>query len=154
MHRFFIIILFCCIAQIITAQQNSFVGTLSDAALLLTKQKVVYDPAYYRMDYPNGDVPANRGVCTDVIIRAYRKLGVDLQKEVHEDMAANFHLYPKMWGLKRPDPNIDHRRVPNLQTFFRATVKVFPFRPMRPITAPATWLRGCLITGWLTSESW
>lgn len=79
---------------------------------------MVYDPAYYRISYPNGDVPADRGVCTDVIIRAYRKMGVDLQKKVHEDMKAHFHLYPKNWGMSRPDPNIDHRRVPNLMVFF------------------------------------
>ena len=68
--------------------------------------------------YPNGDVPANKGVCTDVIIRAYRKMGIDLQKDVHEDMVQNFSIYPKDWGLKKPDKNIDHRRVPNLRTFF------------------------------------
>src|SRR5690606_11380516 len=70
------------------------------------------------LDYPNGDVPPNKGVCTDVIIRAYRKLGIDLQKEVHEDMKANFGKYPKNWGLSQPDKNIDHRRVPNLMIFF------------------------------------
>jgi len=74
---------------------------------------------------PNGDVPANTGVCSDVVIRAYRKLGIDLQKEVHEDMKANFNKYPKNWGLSRPDRNIDHRRVPNLMVFFsrHGTVK-------------------------------
>ena len=78
-----------------------------------------YDPAYTQIAYPGGDVPIERGVCTDVIIRAYREgLGVDLQKLVHEDMAANFSKYPHKWGLTNPDSNIDHRRVPNLQTFF------------------------------------
>jgi uncharacterized protein YijF (DUF1287 family) len=77
-----------------------------------------YDPAYIVLDYPNGDVPIESGVCTDVVIRAMRKAGIDLQKDVHEDMAANFSLYPKKWGLTKADPNIDHRRVPNLQTFF------------------------------------
>lgn len=76
-----------------------------------------YDPAYRRIAYPNGDVPRETGVCTDVIIRAYRAAGVDLQVLVHEDMKANFAKYPQMWGLRRPDPNIDHRRVPNLATF-------------------------------------
>ncbi len=71
-----------------------------------------------QIGYPDGDVPANKGVCTDVVIRAYRKFGIDLQKEVHEDMKANFDKYPKNWGLSRPDKNIDHRRVPNLMTFF------------------------------------
>jgi uncharacterized protein len=100
--------------------ENNFQQKLSEAAILLTRDKVVYDPAYVSIKYPNGDVPKNKGVCTDVIIRAYRKLGVDLQKEVHEDMKANFSLYPnlKKWGLKKTDTNIDHRRVPNLEVFF------------------------------------
>ncbi|HCC52951.1 MAG TPA: DUF1287 domain-containing protein, partial [Porphyromonadaceae bacterium] len=76
------------------------------------------DPAYFSIPYPGGDVPANKGVCTDVVIRAYRRLGIDLQKEVHEDMKANFPKYPKNWGLSRPDTNIDHRRAPNLMVFF------------------------------------
>lgn len=79
-----------------------------------------YDPAYTQIDYPGGDVPIGKGVCTDVIIRAYRDgLNTDLQKLVHEDMRANFTAYPRNWGLKRPDRNIDHRRVPNLMTFFK-----------------------------------
>lgn len=78
-----------------------------------------YDPAYRRIAYPGGDVPAATGVCTDVVIRALRLQGLDLQKAVHEDMAANFSAYPRQWGLKRPDRNIDHRRVPNLMTWFR-----------------------------------
>lgn len=92
--------------------------SLSDAAIGLIDRNVVYDPAYVALDYPGGDVPSDRGVCSDVVIRAYRKLGTDLQKEVHEDMKANFSLYPKVWGLSAPDRNIDHRRVPNLMTFF------------------------------------
>ena len=77
-----------------------------------------YDPAYVVIPYPMGDVPPEKGVCTDVVIRAFRKTGVDLQRAVHEDMAKNFAAYPKKWNLKKPDSNIDHRRVPNLQTFF------------------------------------
>ena len=77
-----------------------------------------YDPAYMRLDYPGGDVPPERGVCTDVLVRAWRRLGVDLQRLVHEDMRAHFGRYPQNWGLRRPDRNIDHRRVPNLATFF------------------------------------
>ena len=105
--------------------QTDFFSKLSNAALELTKQHVQYDPAYYRIGYPGGDVPADKGVCTDVVIRAYRKLGIDLQKEVHTDMAANFGKYPKIWGLKKTDTNIDHRRVPNLMCFFgrHGTVK-------------------------------
>jgi len=80
---------------------------------------LAYDPAYRRIAYPGGDVPMATGVCTDVVIRALRLQGLDLQKAVHEDMAANFSAYPKQWGLKRPDRNIDHRRVPNLMTWFK-----------------------------------
>ena len=92
---------------------------LAECALELTEQNVTYDPSYFSIDYPNGDVPSDKGVCTDVVIRAYRKIGVDLQKEVHEDMKANFNAYPKIWGLKTTDKNIDHRRIPNLMTFFK-----------------------------------
>jgi uncharacterized protein len=98
--------------------QESFGMRLSEAAMALTRQQVRYDPAYYAMPYPGGDLPTGRGVCTDVVIRAYRALGIDLQKEVHEDMRAHFELYPPLWGLSRPDRNIDHRRVPNLMVFF------------------------------------
>lgn len=79
----------------------------------------LYDPSYVRLGYPGGDVPIERGVCTDVVIRALRALGVDLQREVHEDMRAAFDHYPRMWGLRRPDRNIDHRRVPNLEVYFQ-----------------------------------
>ncbi len=98
--------------------QNDFYSQLVSAALDLTRQSVTYDPKYFSIPYPNGDIPSDKGVCTDVIIRAYRKLGVDLQKEVHEDMKANFSVYPKNWGMSHTDTNIDHRRVPNLMTFF------------------------------------
>lgn len=105
--------------------QDNYSDRLSKAALELTKQIVNYDLSYFTIVYPNGDVPTNKGVCTDVIIRAYRKLGIDLQKEVHEDMKLNFSKYPKIWGLSKTDRNIDHRRVPNLMTFFtrHGTVK-------------------------------
>lgn len=80
---------------------------------------LVYDPAYTRLGYPGGDVPRSKGVCTDVVIRAYRDaFAVDLQREVHQDMAGHFAAYPRRWGLKRADRNIDHRRVPNLETFW------------------------------------
>ena len=78
-----------------------------------------YDPAYRRLSYPNGDVPLTTGVCTDVLIRALRQQGLDLQQAVHQDMRVNFRLYPKNWWLSRPDSNIDHRRVPNLMTWFK-----------------------------------
>jgi uncharacterized protein YijF (DUF1287 family) len=93
-------------------------GELSNAAMELTKQSVTYDPTYFKINYPNGDVPADKGVCTDVVIRAYRKLNIDLQQLIHEDMKLNFNSYPKNWGLTTTDKNIDHRRVPNLMTFF------------------------------------
>jgi hypothetical protein len=109
-----------------TYSQIGFSDSLSDAALELTKQLVDYDPGYITIAYPNGDIPTNKGVCTDVIIRAYRKLGIDLQKEVHEDMSVNFGKYPKIWGLSRPDRNIDHRRVPNLMVFFTRHGSVKP----------------------------
>ena len=90
------------------------------AAINRTTKTVRYDPAYVVLRYPGGDVPADTGVCTDVVIRTYREaLGIDLQKLVHEDMKRNFSAYPKNWGLKRPDKNIDHRRVPNLQRYFK-----------------------------------
>ncbi len=98
--------------------QDKFYSKLSDVALTLTNDHVIYDGSYRKIPYPNGDVPRNIGVCTDVVIRAYRKLNIDLQKEVHEDMKPNFSEYPKIWGLKETDTNIDHRRVPNLQVFF------------------------------------
>lgn len=78
-----------------------------------------YDPSYRVIGYPNGDVPADRGVCTDVVVRALRAAGYDLQRLIHEDMRRSFGSYPRRWGLRRPDPNIDHRRVPNQMTFFQ-----------------------------------
>jgi uncharacterized protein len=97
---------------------NSFEEKLSDAAISIINPNVTYDPAYTTIKYPNGDVAKNKGVCTDVVIRSYRKLEIDLQKEVHEDMKTNFSKYPKTWKLKNTDTNIDHRRVPNLEVFF------------------------------------
>ena len=92
---------------------------LVDAAHRQIGVTALYDPTYARLGYPGGDVPQDRGVCTDVVIRAYRRaFRLDLQKLVHEDMVANFSAYPKAWGLKSPDRNIDHRRVPNLAVFF------------------------------------
>jgi len=90
------------------------------AAQERTQADVRYDPKYVKLTYPGGDVPADTGVCTDVIIRTYRNaFSFDFQKAVHEDMRRNFRAYPKNWGLKRPDKNIDHRRVPNLETFLK-----------------------------------
>lgn len=113
---------------------------ISDAALSIVDRNIVYDPAYFSIDYPNGDVPAGKGVCTDVVIRTYRKLGVDLQKLVHEDMKANFDLYPKTWGLTKPDTNIDHRRVPNLMVYFSRFGKEKPIS-----THPENYLPGDIV---------
>jgi uncharacterized protein len=89
------------------------------AAVEQTRQAVAYDGSYRRIPYPGGDVPPSIGVCTDVVVRAYRRIGIDLQAAVHEDMVRAFRWYPQSWGLARPDANIDHRRVPNLQTYLR-----------------------------------
>lgn len=100
--------------------RQEFLRKLVAAAEERTHHNVRYDPAYVRIPYPGGDVPADTGVCTDEIIRSYRAVGVDLQREVHEDMEKNFSAYPqqRMWLLSHPDANIDHRRVPNLKVFF------------------------------------
>lgn len=102
------------------AQAKSFNEKLEAAALARTSHQVRYDGRYLAIAYPNGDVPADIGGCTDVIIRSYRALGIDLQQLVHEDMQQSFARYPskRIWGLTKPDSNIDHRRVPNLQAFF------------------------------------
>jgi uncharacterized protein YijF (DUF1287 family) len=98
------------------------------AARSRTFVDIRYDPKYVRLSYPGGDVPADTGVCTDVVIRTYRAaFGFDFQKAIHEDMKSNFDAYPKAWGLSRPDKNIDHRRVPNIETFLQrkgAAVKI------------------------------
>lgn len=105
--------------------EENFKEKLVAAAIERTKHRVTYDGSYRRINYPGGDVPDDRGVCTDVIIRCYRAVGVDLQKEVHTDMKTSFSAYPQQWSLTTPDANIDHRRVPNLYTFFkRKGVKV------------------------------
>jgi uncharacterized protein YijF (DUF1287 family) len=105
-----------------------FLQRLVNAAIERTQHSVRYEPAYVRIPYPGGDVPADTGVCTDEIIRTYRALGVDLQKEVHEDMVANFAAYPRKrrWILSKPDSNIDHRRVPNLMVFFGRKGETLP----------------------------
>lgn len=101
-----------------TTEEQALAQKLARVAFEQTKETISYDPSHFVIDYPMGDVPADKGVCTDVVIRAYRQLNVDLQELVHEDMKNNFKLYPDLWNLKGPDTNIDHRRVPNLQVFF------------------------------------
>jgi uncharacterized protein len=101
-----------------------------------------YDPNYSKLAYPKGDVDLSKGVCTDVIIRALRDAhGLDLQQLVHEDMAKNFALYPKKWGLKQPDANIDHRRVPNLQVYFKRHWQALALNPK-----PADFQAGDVVT--------
>ncbi|MEZ5937192.1 MAG: DUF1287 domain-containing protein [Hyphomonadaceae bacterium] len=107
----------------------------------------IYDPAYVRLDYPMGDVPIERGVCSDVVVRAFRSGGVDLQQVMHEDMRAHFSAYPKIWGLKRPDRNIDHRRVPNLEVFFARKGGEAPVT-----SSPDDYLPGDIVTWRLTGS--
>lgn len=125
MNRFLIILFFLlphnCLGSV-------FEKAIVSAAIARTQQDVTYDGAYFSIPYPNGDVPKDIGVCTDVIIRAYRSLGTDLQVLVHEDMSKDFNAYPskRIWGLSKTDKNIDHRRVPNLQAFFVRNGSVLP----------------------------
>jgi uncharacterized protein len=122
--------------------RQTFLRQFVAAALDRTQHAVRYDPAYVRLSYPGGDVPADTGVCTDEVIRAYRAVGIDLQKEVHEDMAANFSAYPRKWGRREPDPNIDHRRVPNLMVFFSRKGESLPITDRAKDYAPGdlvTW---------------
>jgi len=100
---------------------------LIDSAIDQVGKPTSYDNSYQKIDYPNGDVPIETGVCSDVIGRAFRKVGIDLQKDVHEDMKRNFSAYPARWGSSGPDANIDHRRVPNLMTYFTRQGKSLPF---------------------------
>jgi uncharacterized protein YijF (DUF1287 family) len=108
--------------------QREFLRRLVNAATERTHHTVRYEPAYVRIAYPGGDVPADTGVCTDEVIRSYRVLGVDLQKEVHEDMVQNSSAYPRKWRWLsgKPDSNIDHRRVPNLMVFFQRKGESLP----------------------------
>jgi uncharacterized protein YijF (DUF1287 family) len=125
------------------AAADDFGTQLARAALARTRHRVTYDGSYFTMAYPNGDVPAHLGVCTDMVIRSYRLLGVDLQQAVHEDMTRHFAAYPsrRIWGLTRPDPNIDHRRVPNLQVFLTRNGEALPVS-----SRPEAYRAGDLVT--------
>jgi uncharacterized protein YijF (DUF1287 family) len=125
------------------SRRREFLNQLVAAAIERTHHVVRYDPAYVRISYPGGDVPADTGVCTDEIIRSYRRVGVDLQKEVHEDMVRNFGVYPRSWRwlLSRPDTNIDHRRVPNLMVFFTRKGESLPLS-----SGPDEYTPGDLVT--------
>lgn len=118
-HAFFLAtLLLACAHAVFAAGETPPVSNLPELARRQIGVTTIYDPSYAVISYPMGDVPADRGVCTDVIIRAFRARGLDLQRAVHEDMARHFNAYPRLWGLKKPDRNIDHRRVPNLMTWF------------------------------------
>lgn len=128
---------------------SRFTIDLVKSAIERTSFEIHYDGSYYSIDYPNGDVPQNIGVCTDVIIRSYRKIGSDLQRLVHEDMQTNFIEYPskRIWGLNKPDKNIDHRRVPNLQLFFKRQGEILSIS-----NNPADYNPGDLVTWMLTGN--
>lgn len=126
----FVILAALLVAEPVGAQSTpgrpAFAQRLITAGMARINKTVVYDPAYVSISYPGGDVRQDRGVCTDVLIRAYRGIGIDLQKLVHEDMRRAFKTYPKRWGRRRTDTNIDHRRVPNLRRFFTRHSKPQP----------------------------
>ncbi len=139
----------CRVTVLGLCSQVSFAGSFQadfvSAAVDRTRHTVRYDGSYIPIDYPNGDVPAYIGVCTDVVIRSYRAVGVDLQKMVHEDMLANFERYPsrRIWGHRTPDHNIDHRRVLNLQVFFARHGEVLPVSNRKEDYSPGdivTWM--------------
>lgn len=125
---------------------SAFRKKLSEKARSIIDASVRYTPDYVSIGYPNGDVPAKTGVCTDVVIRSYRKLGIDLQKIVHEDMRAHFSSYPKNWGATKTDTNIDHRRVPNLETFFSRKGKKLPITQN-----PDDYKTGAIVT-WMIND--
>jgi len=118
LSKVFLVLFLSLLLQTSFADIDSFSQQLVEAAQERTQHSVKYDGSYIAIEYPMGDVPSDQGVCTDLVVRAYRKLGVDLQQLVHEDMHVNFSKYPTIWGLRSTDTNIDHRRGPNLQTFF------------------------------------
>lgn len=128
---------------------SPFLNKLNNAALGRLRHRVKYDGSYVKIGYPWGDVPANIGVCTDVVVRAYRKLGIDLQQQVHQDMSAAFYNYPNLskWKLKGPDTNIDHRRVVNLRKFFARRGAALPIT-----RNPLNYKPGDLVT-WMVGPS-
>lgn len=124
---------------------DSFAATFAEdliaAARERTTQREIYDGSYRKLKYPMGDVPNDRGVCTDLVIRAYRSLNIDLQVLIHEDMVRDFAAYPTIWNMRQPDRNIDHRRVPNMQTFFTRKGAALPVS-----NAPQAYRPGDLVT--------
>ena len=137
-------------AEFIMEQLESsggFANGLAAEALRYTGRDVSYDPAYYKIAYPQGDVPAAKGVAADLVVRCYRKLGIDLQQEIHEDMKKRFRDYPQLWSAQSPDENIDHRRVQNLQKFFSRKGEVLPAS-----TDPATYKPGDIVV-WVLANA-
>lgn len=129
--------------------QNKFINQLINSAIERTNYNICYDGSYFKIKYPNGDIPSNKGVCTDVVIRSYRSLNIDLQKLVHLDIKNNLHLYPiNMWNQTKPDTNIDHRRVKNLMVFFKRHGESLPitnnasdYKPGDIITWNIGWIK-------------
>ncbi len=145
-RRGWLVALAACAVPRAFAQDADRSRRLVEAALSQVGVTLHYDSSYRRLPYPGGDVPPEVGVCTDVIVRAYRRaLGIDLQQRVHEDMRRAWTAYPKLWGLSRPDPNVDHRRVPNLEVFFRRHG-----RALVPSRSPEAYQPGDLVTWRLT----
>jgi uncharacterized protein len=102
-----------------TVEVTGMASIIVEGALKQVGKTTEYDPSYVSIGYPNGDIPLKTGVCSDVVVRSYRHAGYDLQRLLHEDMRRNFAAYPQRWGASQPDPNIDHRRVPNLAAYFK-----------------------------------
>jgi uncharacterized protein YijF (DUF1287 family) len=107
-------------------QASSRISRILEGAYQQVGTTTIYDGSYRRLSFPGGDVPIERGVCSDVLVRAYRHAGLDLQLLVNQDMSGSFQSYPQLWGLSKPDSNIDHRRVPNLAAFFKRHGKSLP----------------------------
>lgn len=141
MHKAFS--LFVVVLLSASSQAQEFSEKLAAAALERTQHRIIYDGSYRKIAYPGGDIDPGRGVCTDVVIRSYRALNIDLQQRVHEDMSTHFKAYPaqRIWAQSRPDSNIDHRRVPNLQTFFSRHGQ-----PLAVTNNPTDYLAGDLVT--------
>lgn len=114
------------LAFLLAAMPAAQCTKMLEKARAMVGAAIEYEPAYVRIAYPNGDVPANTGVCADVVVRSFRGIGIDLQQLLHEDMQKHFRAYPARWGLRAPDANIDHRRVPNLMKFFERHGKALP----------------------------
>ncbi len=152
------LLLICPSAYLAEAQSHGSIAGVIRAARSQIGKTVIYDGSYRKIAYPGGDVPMERGVCTDVLIRAFRAAGIDLQVLVHDDMKAAFSQYPKLWGLRWPDSNIDHRRVPNLAVFFKRHAKSLAPTRIPSDYSPADIVTWLLPSGYphigLVSDEW